>query len=343
MAQLRLRAPAGGATLLAAWVTLASPSPAQVRPAPRTDGAPATGNADKAPAPGARVERSAAPLPDAALPAPALAPKVELEGPEAEAKERARGLFLQGVAEYREGRFYEAVAIFLETQRIYPDNQLCFNIARAYENLGNLAAALRYYRDYLRQADRPSDGDEVRERVRKLSLQLAQRGVQQLTVLSSPVGATALLDGHPVGITPWTGETYPGKHRVTLTLEGHATHERVVDIDAFEARDMIVALRALPPPPPPPTRLVYAPKPPGVSVPTLITLGTGLALLGAAVTAQALSSETGMSRTAAFFSGSGLGVSAVGGFMLYFDLAPSGTATSQPGRKDFAAVSARGD
>jgi hypothetical protein len=29
--------------------------------------------------------------------------------------------------------------------------------------------------------------------------------------------------------------------------------------------------------------------------------------------------------------------------MLYFDLAPSGTATSQPGRKDFAAVSARGD
>ncbi len=134
--------------------------------------------------------------------APSLAPKLDLEGPEAEAKERARVLFQQGVASYRDGKFYEAVAIFLQTQRIYPDTQLCFNIARAYENLGNGSAALRYYRDYLRQADRPSDGVDVRERVRKLSQQLAQRGVQQLTVLSQPESATVLLDGKPVGITP---------------------------------------------------------------------------------------------------------------------------------------------
>lgn len=128
-----------------------------------------------------------------------LAPKVDLDGPEAEAKDRARVLFQQGVAAYRDGKYYEAVAIFLQTQRIYPDTQLCFNIARAYENLGNGSAALRYYRDYLRQADRPSDGDEVRERVRRLQEQLAQRGVQQLTVMSQPESATVLLDGKQIG------------------------------------------------------------------------------------------------------------------------------------------------
>jgi TolA-binding protein len=72
-----------------------------------------------------------------------LAPKLELESPEAEAKDRARVLYQQGVAAYRAGRFYEAVDVFLETQRIYPDTQLGFNVARAYENLGNASAALR--------------------------------------------------------------------------------------------------------------------------------------------------------------------------------------------------------
>src|SRR6185369_3387744 len=95
-------------------------------------------------------------------PSPSLAPKLELDGPEAEAKDRARLLFQQGVTAYRAGKYYEAVEIFLDTQRIYPDTQLCFNVARAYENLGNSSAALRYYRDYLRRADRPSDGEEVR-------------------------------------------------------------------------------------------------------------------------------------------------------------------------------------
>ena len=269
-----------------------------------------------------------------------LAPKLELEGPEAEAKERARGLFLQGVAAYRDGKFYEAVAIFLQTQRIYPDTQLCFNIARAYENLGNGSAALRYYRDYLRQADRPSDGLEVQERVRKLSQQLAQRGVQQLTVLSQPDSATVLLDGRPVGITPWTGETYPGKHRLALTLDAHAGQEQVIEVDAYEARDVQLVLLPLPklkaaPAPP----LLLKQKQPGVSVETLITLGTGLVLLGSAIAAEAASDQPGMSRTTAFLAGGGLGVSGVGGLMLYFDLSPRSNASAPPSRaKDSAAV-----
>ena len=269
-----------------------------------------------------------------------LAPKLDLEGPEAEAKERARVLFQQGVAAYRDGKFYEAVAIFLQTQRVYPDTQLCFNIARAYENLGNGSAALRYYRDYLRQADRPSDGEDVRERVRKLSQQIAQRGVQQLTVLSQPDSATVLLDGRPVGITPWTGETYPGKHRLALTLHGHASQEQVIEVDAYEARDVPLVLLPLPKLKVTPAPLVLIEqKQPGVSIETLITLGTGLVLLGTAIAAEAASDQPGMSRTTAFLAGGGLGVSGVGGVMLYFDLAPRANASTPPSRaKDSAAV-----
>jgi tetratricopeptide (TPR) repeat protein len=311
----RGRATIGGALLLTSLLTQATPSLAD-KPTP----AAATGDV------GANQ---------------ALAPKVELEGPEAEAKDRARVLFQQGVAAYRDGKFYEAVAIFLQTQRIYPDTQLCFNIARAYENLGNNSAALRYYRDYLRQADRPSDGDDVRERVRRLEQQLAQRGVQQLTVLSQPESATVLLDGKPVGITPWTGETYAGKHRLALTLDGHAGQEQVVEVDSYQARDVSFVLLALPKAvPPAPIVLLPPPRQPGVSIETLLALGTGLVLLGSAIVAEAASDQAGMSRTTAFLAGSGLGVSSVGGVMLYFDLSPrSATTGAAPSRgKDSAAV-----
>ena len=310
----RIRALLGGALLLTSSLTRATPSLAD-KPAP-----PATPRSDATPAP------------------PNMAPKLELDGPEAEAKDRARELFLQGVAAYRAGKYYDAVEIFLQTQRIYPDTQLSFNVARAYENLGNVGAALRYYRDYLREADRPSDGEEVRERVRKLSQQLAERGVQQLTVLSQPEGATVLLDGRPVGITPWTGETYPGKHRLQLTLEAHATQEQIVELDAYTARDVSLVLvpqpKVLPMAPPPLVRIM--PRPSGVSAATLVTLGTGIALLGTAIAAQAGSKEPGMSRASAFFAGSGLGVTGVGGVMLYFDLSPRPNAAAPGPSRDLA-------
>jgi hypothetical protein len=85
--------------------------------------------------------------------------------------------------------------------------------------------------------------------------------------------------------------------------------------------------------------IVIKQKPPGVSVETLITLGTGLVLLGAAIAAEAASDQPGMSRTTAFLAGGGLGVSGVGGVMLYFDLAPRRTTSGPPSRaKDSAAA-----
>jgi tetratricopeptide (TPR) repeat protein len=271
--------------------------------------------------------------------APSMGPKTDLEGPEAEAKDRARSLFQQGVTAYRAGKFYEAVQIFLQTQRIYPDTQLLFNVARAYENLGNASAALRYYRDYLRQADRPSDGNEVREHVQQLEQQLSQRGVQQLTVLTQPEAATVVLDGKPVGITPWTGETYPGKHRMAVTLEKYVGQEQVIEVDAYAAHDVSVVLLPEPKPLPAPPRIVYVqPKQSGISLASLVTLGSGVALLGGALIAQATTNQPGMSRTTAFFAGSGLGVTSVGGVMLYFDLAPKSASAAPSRGKDSALV-----
>jgi len=255
--------------------------------------------------------------------------KPDLGEPEAVAKARARLLFEKGVSAYREGRFYDAVDIFLETNRLYPDPKLSFNVGKAFEGMGNAAGALRYYREYLRRSPEASDAQEIESHVRQLEQALSQKGVQQLTVLSSPDGATVKLDGQAVGVTPWTGESFAGKHRIVVEAEGYQRHQSVIELDPHRARDFNVDLEKSPSKPDASSLAKSAPRAADAKISpfTLATLATGIGLLGGALIAQVASgsNSTGISRTAAFFAGGGTGVTVVGGLMLYFDLSPSKT------------------
>ncbi len=252
--------------------------------------------------------------------------KPDLGEPEAVAKARARLLYEKGVTAYREGRFYDAVDIFLETNRLYPDPKFSYNIGKAFEGMGNQPSALRYYREYLRRLPDAPDAREVEGHVHQLELALSQKGIQQLTVLSTPDGAIVRVDGQAVGVTPWTGETFAGKHRVVLEAVDYQRLEGVVELDPHRAQDFAFELvksnvvpvcnpLAVPKP---------APREAKVSVFTMSTLGAGLALFGTAMIAQVASSSnsSGISKTSAFFAGAGTGVSLVGSVMLYFDLSP---------------------
>jgi len=253
--------------------------------------------------------------------------KPDLGEPEAVAKARARLLFEKGVTAYREGRFYDAVDIFLETNRLYPDPKLSFNVGKAFEGMGNPAGALRYYREYLRRLPDAPDAQDVESHVHQLEQSLSQKGLQQLTVLSTPDGATVKLDGQAVGVTPWTGESFAGKHRIILEAAGYERHESVIELDPHRARDFNIELNkaAAEPESDSPAKSSPAQIEPKVSTFTLATLATGIGLLGTALIAQVASgsNSTGISRTAAFFAGGGTGVTAMGGLMLYFDLSPS--------------------
>jgi tetratricopeptide (TPR) repeat protein len=251
--------------------------------------------------------------------------KPDLGEPEAVAKERARLLYDKGVTAYREGRFYDAVDIFLETNRLYPDPKFSYNIGKAFEGMGNQASALRYYREYLRRLPEAPDAREVEGHVHQLELSLSQKGIQQLTVLSTPDGAIVHLDGQAVGVTPWTGETFAGKHRVVLEAVGYQRLDSVVELDAHRAHDFafeLVKSRENPV-----CDALAAPQAPAkeakVSVFTMSTLGAGLAMFGTAVIAQVASNNaSGISKTSSFFAGAGTGITLVGTVMLYFDLSP---------------------
>jgi tetratricopeptide (TPR) repeat protein len=269
-----------------------------------------------------------------AAPAAKVEAKPDLGEPEAVAKERARMLFDKGVTAYREGRYFDAVDIFLETNRLYPDPKFSYNIGKAFEGMSNQPSALRYYREYLRRLPDAPDAREVENHVHQLEQALSQKGMQQLTVISLPDGATLKLDGQAVGVTPWTGESFAGKHRIVIEAMGYQRVENVVEVDPHRARDFSFELVKAPEKPDGDAARAALPARPEakVSVFTLSTLGTGLALLGTALVAQVASgNDSGISKTAAFFGGAGSGVSVVGGLMLYFDLSPGSSGAAKSG------------
>src|SRR5450432_2917825 len=261
--------------------------------------------------------------------------KPDLGEPEAVAKDRARLLFEKGVSAYREGRYYDAADIFLENNRLYQDPKFSYNIGKAFEGMNNQPSALRYYREYLRRLPDAPDAREVEGHVRQLEQALSQKGVQQLTVISTPDGSVLRLDGQAVGVTPWTGESFAGKHRIVLESAGYQRFESVIELDPHRARDFNFELVKAPGTPLGDARAAQLPaRPePKVTVFTLSTLGTGLALFGTALIAQVASGGDahGISKSAAFFGGAGTGVSVLGGVMLYFDLSPSGSAAATTG------------
>ena len=260
--------------------------------------------------------------------------KPDLGEPEVVAKARAQLLFEKGVTAYREGRFYDAVDIFLETNRLYPNPKLSFNVGKAFEGMGNSAGALRYYREYLRRLPDAPDAHDVEGHVHQLEQALSVKGLQQLTVISSPDGATVKLDGQAVGVTPWTGESFAGKHRIVIELAGYQRNESVIELELHRARDFSFELGKIAETPTVvPSARLPARAEPALSTFSLVTLATGVGLLGSALVAQVSSNSesAGISRTASFFAGAGAGVTVVGGFMLYFDLSPSAPGTHTTG------------
>lgn len=213
----------------------------------------------------------------------------------------AKAKYQQGAEAYSAGHYKDAVDSFLAADQLAPSAPLSFNIARAYEKLSDDAGALRWYRDYLRRNPDAANAATVRPLIAALAENLRKKGVQQLTVLTSPAGATVTVDDQPVGVTPWTGELPPGEHRLLLSLRGYADAQRAISLVADQPLDTNVHLEqqaqtnaqvASPPPvaapsvPTAPTSDATHGKKLGI-VPW-VTLGAGAAALGGALTFEIL-------------------------------------------------------
>lgn len=264
----------------------------------------------------------------------------------------AKAKYQSGVDAYSAGRFKDAVDLFLAADHLAPSAPLSFNIARAYEKLGDDAGALRWYRDYLRRSPAASNASTVQTLIASLSAALQKKGVQQLSILTSPAGATVTIDDQPVGVSPWTGELTPGGHHVLVSQRGYVDAQSHVLLPADQPLDQtlrleqqtVVTAPATAAPSAPANGLSTRPDAPRTAkklglVPWL-SLGAGAAAMGGALTFEllrrsaesdakkqhvqlaredALNVEHSRQTTARIFVGVGGALLAAGGLMLLLD------------------------
>lgn len=91
------------------------------------------------------------------------------------APEQAEARFKQAQELYRNGRFQESVTILLELRREFPDPILLYNLARAYEGLGDNQKAVEAYEQYSAEAPDSEDRGAIERRVLTLRRQLEEK------------------------------------------------------------------------------------------------------------------------------------------------------------------------
>jgi tetratricopeptide (TPR) repeat protein len=162
--------------------------------------------------------------------------------PSKSALETARQRYQEGAQAFSKGHFADAVDLFLDANRAAPNPAFAYNIGLAYDQLGDTRNALRWFRAYLREVPNAPDRPQIEPRIEEAEKRLTARGVQQVTVLSDPGGATVVIDDQRLGVTPWTGELAPGSHTVTLELPGYETQKQTFELTAEHALDVSLTL-----------------------------------------------------------------------------------------------------
>lgn len=85
---------------------------------------------------------------------------------------RAQDLFKKSVEAYRRGDFKESVGLLTEAYKLQKEPVLLYNLGRAYEGLGDRAAALEAYKHYLQDEPKTPDRGAIEQRIVTLQREL---------------------------------------------------------------------------------------------------------------------------------------------------------------------------
>ena len=178
-------------------------------------------------------------------------PSVEaIEGaPSVDLAEEADLQFRLGVAAYREGELTRALEHLLASQRLVPNRNVVFNLARTYEELGELDSAWRYYDQYARSepARDPASGTDPDAGPSDAEQALLRLGpkVARVKVETEPPGAAVYVERTDLGSrgrTPLTLALPPGNHELLLSLDGYRATRTTVLLVTGALAETVVAL-----------------------------------------------------------------------------------------------------
>ncbi len=153
------------------------------------------------------------------------------------AVDAARELDQEGVRSFREGRYVDATAYFRAAYRLGAPSSELWNVARSRERLDDAEGAADVIDEYLALKDlQPQERAEAEREVQGLRARPST-----LTVTTTPVGASVMLDGKATpGTTPLSVEVRPGPHSLVVRRDGYSSETKA--LEARFGRSLIVTL-----------------------------------------------------------------------------------------------------
>jgi len=167
-----------------------------------------------------------------------LSPSVYAADPTPEDKAKAAEFYKEGRALFDKELYSAAIENFKKAHALVPHEANLYNIARAYEKLGdaeNCVTGYQAYVDFYKRRNNgqdPKDAIDVRASIQKC--QLLQR--PKVTINSDPPDAKVYIDDKSklLGQTPYETTLDPGKYKVYLVLDGFVPFEETLEVRAGE-------------------------------------------------------------------------------------------------------------
>jgi len=154
-----------------------------------------------------------------------------------EDKRRAFEFYSEGQRLYDAELYSAAIENFKRANEFVPHPVNLYNIARAFENLGDGEQCIAYYEQYMslhreREGKDPGDAARVRASISKCRLFMKS----EIQVGSDPDGAKVYIDDKDnlLGQTPYRTTLEPGRYKLYLVLDGHVPFEESFEVRAGE-------------------------------------------------------------------------------------------------------------
>lgn len=149
--------------------------------------------------------------------------------------------FRLGAKHYQAGDFTSALEHFLRSNRLVPNRNVLFNVARCYEQLSEYPNAWRSYSAVLDLETTPDGKTRVQDSLRRIAPFV---GVVEIT--TNPPGASVYIDRKDLGArgsTPRALGLAPGKYTVIVSLDGHKdARSQTLEIKAGEKKSVSLEL-----------------------------------------------------------------------------------------------------
>jgi len=167
-----------------------------------------------------------------AAPLPAWAQVSTFEELSADQKQKLAALIDAAKKEYDVGNFESSLESFQRGYDIYPHPDILYRMGLCYERLGEDAAAVRLYREFLEKVPNAPERPRIEKTITIIESRISR---SEIRISTDPEGAVVYIDDKANGVaayTPTSLPVSPGNYRIIVEKEGFEPLEELVSVES---------------------------------------------------------------------------------------------------------------